>query len=99
MMKRTRIISPVVSTSTPARSWSRRAACVAQPGTLPTEGARVPDATGLVVSPGGVEPHTHLAHAIMSHPDEPRVTLGPEEDTRGMAPGGPTPHLAFCYRR
>src|SRR5437773_1866343 len=30
-MKRTRIISPVVTTSTPARSWSRSAACVASP--------------------------------------------------------------------
>src|SRR6185436_5912988 len=29
MMNRTRIISPVVKTSTPARSWSRSAACVA----------------------------------------------------------------------
>jgi len=76
-----------------------RIAVLAPPGTLPTEGARVLDATGLVVSPGGVEPHTHLAHAIMSHPDEPRVTLGPEEDTRGMAHGGTTTHIDFCYVR
>src|SRR3990172_6634478 len=69
-------------------------------GTVITPGgARVLDATGLIVSPGGVEPHTHLAHAIMSHPDEPSVTLGPEDDTRGMAHGGTTTHIDFCYVR
>jgi dihydropyrimidinase len=74
-------------------------AAVAAPGSLPTDGVRVLDATGLVVSPGGVEPHAHLAHPIMSHPEEPAVTLGPEEDTRGMACGGTTTHVDFCYVR
>src|SRR5262245_18918629 len=74
-------------------------AAVAAPGLLPPDGARVIDATGLVVSPGGVEPHTHLAHPIMSHPEEPAITLGPEEDTRGMACGGTTTHVDFCYVR
>ncbi|MBI2494389.1 MAG: hypothetical protein HYV94_20155 [Candidatus Rokubacteria bacterium] len=32
-------------------------AAVAQPGTLPREGARVLDAAGLVVVPGGIDPH------------------------------------------
>jgi len=72
---------------------------VAAPGSLPTDGPRVLDATGLVVSPGGVEPHAHLAHPIMSHPEEPAATLGPEEDTRGMACGGTTTHVDFCYVR
>ncbi len=74
-------------------------ASVAAPGTLPADGARVLDAAGLVVSPGGIEPHAHLAHSIMSHPDTPALTLGPEEDTRGMACGGTTTHLDFCYVR
>src|SRR5215470_2203752 len=74
-------------------------AAVAAPGTLPTDGVRVLDATGLVVAPGGVEPHAHLAHPIMSHPEEPAITLGPEEDTRGMACGGTTTHVDFCYVR
>src|SRR5262245_42212392 len=46
-----------------------RIAAVGAPGTLSAEGARVIDAAGAVVSPGGVEPHTHLAHGIMSRPD------------------------------
>ena len=76
-----------------------RIAVLGAPGILPTEAARVIDATGLIVTPGGVEPHTHLAHAIMSHPESPSITLGPEEDTRGMACGGTTTHIDFCYVR
>jgi len=74
-------------------------AIVGAPGALPSDGARVLDATGLIVSPGGIEPHAHLAHPIMSHPDAPSLTLGPEDDTRGMAHGGTTTHLDFCYVR
>ena len=76
-----------------------RIAAVALPGTLPAGTARVIDATGHIVTPGGVEPHAHLAHSIMSHPDEPSITLGPEEDTKGMACGGTTTHIDFAYVR
>src|SRR5260370_17261225 len=68
-------------------------AVVAAPGTLPTDAARVIDAVGQIVSPGGVEPHAHLAHGIMSHPEQPSITLGPEDDTRGLACGGTTTHI------
>jgi dihydropyrimidinase len=74
-------------------------AVVGAAGTLPIESARVIDATGLIVSPGGVEPHAHLAHGIMSHPEAPAMTLGPEEDTVGMACGGTTTHVDFAYVR
>src|SRR2546427_10035284 len=74
-------------------------AAVGLPGSLPRDGARVLDAAGKIVVPGGIDPPTHLAHAIMSHPDQPSATLGPEDDTRGMAHRGPTPHLDFAYRR
>jgi dihydropyrimidinase len=73
-------------------------AIVAAPGTLP-EAGRVIDATGKIVVPGGVEPHTHLAHFIAMHPDENLFTLGPEEDSRGMAFGGTTTHVDFCFVR
>src|SRR5262245_21906380 len=76
-----------------------RIAAVAAAGTLPAESARVLDASGLVVVPGGIDPHTHLAHPIMSHPEQPSITLGPEDDTRGMAFGGTTTHIDFCYVR
>jgi dihydropyrimidinase len=51
------------------------------------------------VVPGGVEPHTHLAHFISMQPEENLHTLGPEEDTRGMVFGGTTTHVDFCFIR
>lgn len=74
-------------------------AAVAAPGALTAESARILDATGKVVVPGGIDPHTHLAHSIMSHPEEPGLTLGPEDDTRGMAFGGTTTHIDFAFVR
>jgi len=73
-------------------------AAVAAPGTL-REAGRVLDATGLVVVPGGIEPHAHLAHPIAMHPDAGLETLGPEDDTLGMLFGGTTTHLDFCFVR
>ncbi len=75
-----------------------RIVLVALPGTLPAAG-RVIDAAGKIVVPGGVDPHTHLAHAIMSRPEEGSTTMGPEDDTRGMAFGGTTTHIDFAYVR
>jgi dihydropyrimidinase len=63
------------------------------------QAGRVIDATGKIVVPGGVEPHTHLAHFISMHPDENLMTLGPEDDTRGMVFGGTTTHVDFCFVR
>ena len=93
-----------VVTAQGVASWDvgirgERIAALALPGALPTDGARVLDASELIVSPGGVEPHTHLAHAIRTHPDDPGLTLGPEDDTRGMACGGTTTHIDFCFVR
>ncbi|MDP2703131.1 MAG: dihydropyrimidinase, partial [Candidatus Rokubacteria bacterium] len=94
-----RVVTPQCVGSWDVGVPGERIAVLGAPGTLPTEAARVIDATGLIVTPGGVEPHTHLAHAIMSHPESPSITLGPEEDTRGMACGGTTTHIDFCYVR
>ena len=74
-------------------------AAIAAPGALPADGARVIDAKGMIVVPGGVDPHTHLAHAIMTRPDDPGLTLGPEDDTKGMAHGGTTTHIDFAFVR
>ena len=60
------------------------------------EAARTIDAAGLLVVPGGVEPHAHLAHFISMRTESEMYTLGPEEDTVGMAFGGVTTHIDFC---
>ena len=72
---------------------------VGPPGTLPREAGRSIEASGKIVVPGGIEPHTHLAHYISMHPEEAFYTLGPEEDTRGLACGGTTTHIDFCFIR
>ena len=63
------------------------------------QAGRTIDAKGKIVVPGGIEPHAHLHIFDLTNPDSGRSTLGPEEDTRGMAFGGTTTHLDFCVRR
>jgi len=92
-----------VVTPTGAGAWDigvqgERIAAVAAPSTF-TEAAKVIDAAGKLVVPGGVEPHTHLAHRIQMHPDDDLQTLGPEDDSRGMAFGGTTTHIDFAFVR
>src|SRR4051812_3563006 len=60
------------------------------------EAARTIDARGLLVVPGGIEPHAHLAHFISMRTESEMYTLGPEDDTVGMAFGGVTTHIDFC---
>src|SRR6266568_5144431 len=54
------------------------------------------EAQELLVVPGGIEPHAHLAHFISMRTESEMYTLGPEEDTLGMAFGGVTTHIDFC---
>jgi dihydropyrimidinase len=61
------------------------------------QAGRTIDAAGKIVVPGGIEPHTHLDIFDLTNPDSGKSTLGPEEDTRGMAFGGTTTHLDFCF--
>lgn len=65
------------------------------PGDSP-EAERTVDASQRLVVPGGIEPHAHLAHYISMRTESEMYTLGPEEDTVGMAFGGVTTHLDFC---
>jgi dihydropyrimidinase len=58
---------------------------------------RVIDAAGKIVVPGGIEPHTHLASLIAMQPGGGLYTIGPEDDTRGMAFGGTTTHIDFAW--
>jgi dihydropyrimidinase len=60
--------------------------------------SKVIDATGKLVVPGGIEPHTHLGDRITMQPSGAGLfALGPEEDTRGMAFGGTTTHVDFAW--
>ena len=61
------------------------------------QAGRTINADGKIVVPGGIEPHAHLDIFDLTNPDSGKSTLGPEEDTRGMAYGGTTTHLDFCF--
>jgi dihydropyrimidinase len=65
-------------------------------GASTADAEQVIDANGLLVVPGGIEPHAHLAHYISMRTESEMYTLGPEEDTIGMAFGGVTTHIDFC---
>ncbi|HKQ01481.1 MAG TPA: amidohydrolase family protein [Actinomycetes bacterium] len=72
-------------------------AVVASPGALDDADAGVVDASGMVVVPGGIEPHAHQDMYIAQHPELDYYSLGPEDDTVGMVHGGVTTHLDFCF--
>ena len=71
---------------------------IAAPNTLSTEGARVIDAPGKIVVPGGIEPHAHIAHPIYTLRGESLTTAGPADDTRAAAFGGVTTVVDFSYQ-
>ena len=63
---------------------------VAEPGTLQAEGARIIDATGKIVVPGGIEPHAHIGG-----PRQPERS-GAEPVSRAAVWGGTTTVLDFA---
>src|SRR5579885_2900937 len=50
-----------------------------------------------IVLAGGIEPHTHLNMTMAMEAGHVVRTMGPEADTIGMAFGGTTTHLDFCF--
>ncbi len=71
---------------------------VAWPGTLPRDAARVVDAQGKIVLPGGIEPHAHI---LLPVPEawggRPEVmSQPPEAATRAAAFGGVTTVIDFA---
>jgi dihydropyrimidinase len=75
-------------------------AALAAPGTLaPQDAARVIDAAGRVVMPGGIDPHVHLHHVWIKPDGTPLVTAGPEHVGRAALHGGTTTFIDFAYWR
>ncbi len=64
-------------------------AVVAMPGTLDTETRRTIDATGKIVLPGGIEPHTHIGIPV------PENWAGRSEVITSLLrrPAGPLPSV------
>ena len=69
---------------------------VAAPGTLTEETARIIDATGKIVAPGGIEPHAHISAPIMGPGD--LKTAPPDQVSRAALFGGTTTILDFAIQ-
>ena len=61
------------------------------------EAGRVIDASGKIVVPGGVEPHTHIAHPIHFPGGARGETQSPEAASRAAVFGGTTTTIDFAY--
>ena len=72
-------------------------AALGAPGTLAAQGARVIDAGGGIVMPGGIDPHVHCAWYIPPHrPGDPPGQSGPPEQvSRAALWGGTTTMIDF----
>src|SRR5882672_12832956 len=71
---------------------------IASPGTLPTAAARVIEAQGKIVLPGGIEPHAHIAIPVPQYwGGRPELlSQPPEAATRAAAFGGVTTVVDFA---
>jgi dihydropyrimidinase len=75
-------------------------AAVAAPGAVSAlSAARVLDATGHIVMPGGIDPHVHLHHVWIKPDGTPLTTAGPEQVGRAALFGGTTTFIDFAYWR
>src|SRR5215470_11198202 len=75
-------------------------AALAAPGSLPAPpNARVIDASGHIVMPGGIDPHVHLHHVWIKPDGTPLITAGPKQVGRAALYGGTTTFIDFVYWR
>ncbi len=74
--------------------WGEHIAAIALPGSLPDEGARIIDATGKIVVPGGVEAHAHIGAQMVNA--LPMDMSGPTDVTRAALFGGTTSVVDFA---
>jgi dihydropyrimidinase len=74
-------------------------AAVVEPGAVEAGGARVLDATGKVVLPGGVEPHAHIFEPMYRGWSQGKQVWlqTPEGATRAAIFGGTTTVLSFAF--
>jgi dihydropyrimidinase len=93
-----RVVTPQRVAEMDVAVQGEKIVAVAEPGVLGVEAARVLDASGKIVVPGGVEPHAHVATPV------PQIWTGqkgvetqsPEAASRAAAFGGTTTMVDFA---
>jgi len=73
-----------------------RIVAVAAPGTLTEDVTRTIDATGKIVVPGGIDPHTHCHWPVPFPGRETALSAGPEQVSRAALFGGTTTLIDFA---
>ena len=93
-----RVVTPQGSGEMDVAVQGGKRAALAHPGTLEAEARRVVDATGKLVLPGGIEPHTHIGIPVpeMWAGRSDVITQPPEAATRAAAYGGVTTLIDFA---
>ena len=93
-----RVVTPQGVSDVDVAILDGKIAALAHPGVLEAEARRVIDATGKIVLPGGIEPHTHIGIPVPERwAGRPEVfTQPPEAATRAAAFGGVTTLLDFA---
>jgi D-hydantoinase len=69
---------------------------VTAPGTLTDDVARTIDATGKIVVPGGIDPHTHCKWPVPFPGGEATLSAGPEQVSQAALFGGTTTLIDFA---
>ena len=99
IIKGGRVVTPSGAGDWDVAVQGEKIVAVALPGVLPEEGARVIDAGGKIVVPGGIEPHAHAAANVQPGAqqmvsDVPNA--GPLDHSLGAIWGGTTTVIDFA---
>jgi dihydropyrimidinase len=91
-----RVVTPQGDGPADVAVAGERIVAVAAPGSLPVpEGARLVDATGKIVMPGGIDPHVHCLWHLPNPDGTAGLTQGPNRVSRAALHGGTTTMIDF----
>src|SRR5215212_2996926 len=91
-----RVVTPHGVSAFDVAIQGERIVAVAAPGTLTGDVTRTIDATGKIVVPGGIDPHTHCHWPVPFPGTSGTLSAGPEQVSRAALFGGTTTLIDFA---